>query len=396
MKKIISKIAVAAVIVFVIYNLISFYTEPEKTIVAEIQTVEITYNFDGVVSRSERVVSTSMSGSGWFEPAVSENEMVKNGKMVGIYYDGEIDAETKMKLNEINAAIEDLSMSSDELNMLEVGDDRIDQDIAEKKDEILVAAYSRDISSVRILKKELDVLLGKKARLLSEDDTEAKTPEELIAEKSSIEKSKNIIKEEIFAPCHGLFTTHIDGFETTLNSDFAITMTVDDFETLRKNREEDTENNDTVNICKIVDNSRWWISMLATENEVKNFKIGEKVKVRISGESDDIDASVQYISPSKGNEYIITLSSDFGSEYVMKNRFMNVTVVKESYTGLEIPISAIRVKNGKTGVYVKADSTTKFRETEIVYKDDKIAIVKLETTAIGSNSLLLYDEVYVN
>ena len=80
----------------------------------------------------------------------------------------------------------------------------------------------------------------------------------------------------------------------------------------------------------------------------------------------------------------------------MKNRFMNVTVVKESYTGLEIPISAIRVKNGKTGVYVKADSTTKFRETEIIYKDDKIAIVKLETTAIGSNSLLLYDEVYIN
>ncbi|MBQ4528115.1 MAG: hypothetical protein II998_08580 [Clostridia bacterium] len=396
MKKLISRLALLAVIVFVVYNLISFYTTPEITTVARVNTVEIKYNFDGIVSRNEKLVTTSMEGSGWFDPAVPENQMVKNGKILGVFYDGEIDADTKARLNEINAAIDEASLSSDELNMLGVSEDKINQDITQKKQEIIFAAIGRDMSNVGVLKNDISILLEKKTSFDNDEKPVVKTVDELLNEKAQIESSVNVNKEEIISPCHGVFTTHLDGFEGILGSQTALSMTVDDFEAIREKKNDGSDSKDKTKVCKIVDNSEWWISMLATENDAKNFKIGDEITIRISGESKDIATTVKYISPSKGDKYVITLSSISGSDYVMESRFMNVTVVKESYTGLEVPLSAIRVKNGKAGVYVKTENTTKFRETEIIYKDSEIAIVKMNTTVINPNALLLYDEIIVN
>lgn len=395
MKKIISRIAVLAIAVFVIYNIISFCTKTEETYVAKMKTIEITYDFDGVISRSEKIVSTHMAGTGWFEPSVSENEMVKNGKLVGVYYDGELDNETKTRLKEINSDIDELSMSSEELGKLRSSGEKIESDIALKKEELKEAFARRDLSKVNIIRSEIVHLLEKKASLESDEEIEPKTYEELNMEKEHIESENKINREEIYAPCHGVFATYLDGYEKTLTSDFALSMTVDDFKVLKKgNKQSDSEKE--VNVCKIVDNSQWWVSLLASQKDAKNFKIGETVKIRISGDEKEISATVKYISPAKANEYIITLSSIASSEYIMQNRFMSVTVIKESYQGLEVPIKAVRVKDGKTGVYVRTDNATKFREIDVLYKNDKIAIVKSESTALNSNALLLYDEVLVN
>ena len=59
-----------------------------------------------------------------------------------------------------------------------------------------------------------------------------------------------------------------------------------------------------------------------------------------------------------------------------------------------MPVKAIRVIDGVTGVYVRTENTVKYREIEVLYKDDKEAIVKMDNTK--SNALLLYDEIIVN
>lgn len=395
MKKVFLRIALAAVAVFVIYNLISLFNTPETTSTVQMNTVEITYNFDGVVCRNERVISTSMTQSGWLEPSVSENEMVKSGKMLGVYYDGELDSETKAKLNEINFMLEEMSMSSEELGKLDTGGSKLDNDIEEKKQKLKEALRQRDMSKAKIISEEISLLLSRRAQLNSEEEAVPVTYEELVLEKEQIESENNVNKEEIHAPLHGIFTTQIDGFESVLNQNAAMSMTVDDYETILKKRTESVDE-DIVNVCKIVDNSQWWISVRAGEEDVKNFKIGEKLKIRIAGESKDLDANVKYISASKGGEYIITFASSISSDYILQNRFMNVTVVKESYSGLEVPMKAVRVKDGKTGVYVKANNATKFREIEIIYKNEEIAICKVGSSALNSNTLLLYDEVVVN
>ena len=396
MKKVFLRITLAAIAVFIIYNLISLFNTPETTSTVQMNTVEITYNFDGIVCRSEKVISTSMTESGWLEPAVSENEMVKSGKMIGVYYDGEIDAETKAKLNDINFALEEMSMSSEELGKLGTSESRITNDIEEKKLELKDAFRQRDMSKAKIISAEISLLLSRQSQIASNDEITPKTYEELVLEKEQIETDNNINKEEFHAPCHGVFTTQIDGFESMLNQDMAISMTVDDYESVLKKRNESEENENSVNVCKIVDNSQWWISVRATQDDVKNFKIGEKLKLRIAGENKDLEASVKYISASKGGEYIISFASSVYSDYILQNRFMNVTVVKESYTGLEVPMKAIRVKDGKTGVYVRTNNAAKFREIDILYKNEDIAICKAESSALNTNTLLLYDEVVVN
>ena len=91
---------------------------------------------------------------------------------------------------------------------------------------------------------------------------------------------------------------------------------------------------------------------------------------------------------------MVTISSSSYCNYPMENRFASLTVVKESHTGLKIPLGAIRVKDGKSGVYVKTENTMRYKEIEILSKDDEYAIVKFDNTRAGA--LLLYDEVITN
>jgi hypothetical protein len=67
---------------------------------------------------------------------------------------------------------------------------------------------------------------------------------------------------------------------------------------------------------------------------------------------------------------MITISSSSYCNYAMENRFAKATLVKEINTGLKIPLKAIKVKDGKSGVYVKTENTLKYKEIEIISKDD--------------------------
>ena len=78
----------------------------------------------------------------------------------------------------------------------------------------------------------------------------------------------------------------------------------------------------------------------------------------------------------------------------MKDRFVKISLIKNKYSGLKIPVEALRVNDGKTGVYVVVDGIVKFKKAKVLYKDDGYAIV--EENNISQGGLLLYDEVIVS
>ena len=143
-----------------------------------------------------------------------------------------------------------------------------------------------------------------------------------------------------------------------------------------------------------MDNSIWYVSLVCNKEDAKSFSVGEHVSLRFEGESGEAKGVVEYISKEQSGKYMVTISSSSYANYPMMNRFASLTVVKESHRGLKIPLKSIRVKDGKSGVYVKTENTLRYKEIEILCKDDKYAIVKFDNTRSGS--LLLYDEVVVN
>ncbi|MBR2405060.1 MAG: hypothetical protein IKA95_05335 [Clostridia bacterium] len=388
--KIISALLIAA---FVIYNIVSLFSSPETTTIAQIDTIEVTHEFDGVVSRLEQFVTAETQEGGVLDFAVSEMEMVKKGKLLAVHYDSSIDEAKKKKLSELSRKISEITSSPNNVGALTIDPEKLEKQISQKIDEVINAAPSRDMAVVSSVKDDINMLLGRKLTSEGNTATAAEMLENLRIEKMQLEKEYGGKKLEITSPAHGIFSTRIDGLETVLTPEKASAMTVSDFETI-KNKERQERTTDANVVCKLVDNSKWWLSVLADEKSAGQFEVSNYIKLRVAGDGGEIGATVEYISPSQNGKHIITFVSDDYNGYVFENRLVHVVAVKESYTGYRIPLGAIRVKNEKTGVYVRTATNTKYREIDVIYKDDKIAIAKVDNRK--ANSLLLYDEIVVD
>lgn len=395
MKKAILITLVLALTVFLVYNFVNFSYSDNSHTVAELETMEKKYDFEGIISRDEYPLTIENINGIIFEPAVSENEMVKKGKLVATCYDASIDDATRRELSDINSRISEIKampVSSDDKLSTDI--DEINHEMDDRITSMVSAATSRSMSEVTSLKKDIDELLTRKKDAGQGNDaskTIDETLSELESEKSKLEHSFGGKKTDLNAPSHGIFSTGVDGYEKILTSEKALSMDVSDYESIVSKSISSKDLKKENVVCKIMDNSQWWISVLSDSETAKNFAVGDSIQIRFTGSPDEATAKIEYISSPVKNKCIITAVSNDYSDYSMKYRIVKATFVKASYTGLKIPVSAIRVKDGKTGVYVKGENAIKYKEINVIYKDDKNAIAELDNTK--SNALLLYDEI---
>lgn len=397
MKKLFPKILIIFGVLFIVYNIIGMFSSSDETIIAQLEQVETTFSFDGVITRDEICVTASDAGIsqiGVLDPAVSEGEMVSRGKLVLVHYDSSIDDETKKRLSEINSRLSEFESSPDDMNAMEVDEKTIDAEIEKQYSRLFDTAKKRDMREIAAIKNEINLLIARKAALSEDSDKAMETRESLEAEKTSILNRYGGKTKEILSEKHGVFSTSPDGYESILTPDIATSMTVSDFEKIMKKDLSSKQAVKDGTIYKICDNSKWWISVCTNSKTAQNFSEDSTITLRLGGENKEIRATVEYISPALNGKYVITFSSNSHSEYALSNRFVSVTAVTEVYKGLMVPIKAIRVIDSKPGVYVRTETTVKFRNIEIIYKDKEKAIVKMNNT--GNNPLLLYDEIIVS
>ena len=189
-----------------------------------------------------------------------------------------------------------------------------------------------------------------------------------------------------------MFSTKVDGFENILNPSIIKNMTVEDYRALKKTKPENAENGENSSaICKIVNSFEWSVLILANYDLMDHIKLGKEVYIRFENQP-DILAYISYISPQDGGKYVVGITSSYSSDFAMNSRFAKLELITEKYTGLKVPLSAVRVqKDGKKGVYTVNNSAMKFKSADVIYNDGKYAIIEQKNNK--ENYLLLYDEV---
>ena len=388
------EVLIIAVVVFAVFNLLKFFTAGEASVIAELETMEKSYKLEGIIIRDEKLITLDGKSGGILDVSVNENEMVRKGKHVATYFDSSIDESTKNELAKINESISKLNNATDETIVTGLTQREIDEEIDAKIDKISYASSDRNIGVVASLKADINELISSFNSGDVKGVTVSEMLDELTAKKKKIEKAYSGQKYEITAPKHGVFSTRMDGFESEFTTDNALNMTVSAYRSAKKKTVSAEDIKKLGALCKIVDNSIWYISLEADEATAKSFAVGENVSIRFEGESVDAKGTVEYISIADSGNFMITISSSSYCNYAMENRFAKVTVVKEINTGLKVPLKAIKIRDGKSGVYVKTENTMKYKEIEILSKDETHAIVRFDNTR--SNGLLLYDEIVVN
>ncbi len=395
MKKLLLRLLFVALAVFITVNIIKWISASVKTEIAMSGTLEKAYTYEGIIVRDEKTIKSQSKGI--LETKVSEGELVKKNKHIGSVYYGDMDSETQKKLALINQRINEITASRTQGELYANDIYKIESGINSKINDIVSASHNKNMEMISSIKNEIDALIDKKKSINGETETTDSILEDLTSQKAEIERKYNAAKEDLYTTEAGKFSTKVDGFEDILTLDSIKNMTVEDFRTIKKSKPQDKDGKDadtTSAICKVVNSFEWSVAILANYDLMDHIELGKEVYIRFENQP-DILAYVSYISNQESGKYVVGITSSYSSDYAMGNRFVKLELITEKYSGLKVPLEAVRVhSDGRKGVYTVNNSMMKFKNAEVAYNDGKYAIIKQKNNA--DNYLLLYDEVIIS
>ncbi len=391
MKKFLLNVFIFCLVAFQLWNIVILLNPPIKSEMVRYDTIESSEVYDGLIIRDE--VTINSDSSGVLESIAEENSMVKKGKLVASVYTGDVNSEAQTKLKQINARIAEIT-GAQENSLVFVGDqNKIETSISTRITDMIISINDKNIRNVSQLKGDLNVLIDKKMEVSGESGSVATMLDELKAQKTRYENMLSSTKQNLFAPKSGLYCTHVDGFEQVLSGESMKAMTVEDFKTMSETEPELTQGADQP-VCKIVSNVEWYAAMPVEENKAADMKVGQPVYIKLGEGAEEYNATISYISPAANKKCIVGVTATEYSEAAMKNRKTKITLITNKYSGIKIPIEAVRVNKGEQGVYTVTEGLMKFKKADIIYKDEKYAIARENNGENGS--VLLYDEVVID
>lgn len=353
-------------------------------------SMENTTEHMGIIIRSEQKIDTNLSGT--ISAKVADGTLVPAGKLIASVVNENADSEVQANLAKINKRIEELESAKKVSDNFTDDVYKLDSKISEKVASLVYYTNIGDNKKITETKAEISALYDKKNKVDSSGAATKTDLENLTAQKNELEAQLAEFEQNVYAPSPGVFVSHTDGYEDVLSVDNAKDLKYSDFKNiadkLRKNEEKGGEEKNEI---KLIDNYMWCVALAADKDRCADFEVGEEVFIRINDDSKNIKGNIMSISDDKGSNHVIVVSTTAYDANSYMQRSVDVELIKNIYSGLKVPVSALTKKDGADGVYVVTDNTEKFKTVEIIYKDEKYAIVK-ENNA-DANALLLYDEV---
>ena len=402
-----TKLLMAAVILTVLcyfcINLTAFFSDPFSTTVAYSYTNNHAVTVSGYVVRDEAPIE----GAGdlvYFSRG--EGERVSKGGSVALVYENRQvldDANTVRNLEEQLAQLRYAkSLASGVYSTV-----ALDKNVNEALSTFHASRTRNHINS------SIDAAAALRSAVLrysyaysgtGDLDSSITAMENRIAElTASISGSTTSIR----ATSSGLFSSLVDGYESVLTPEVLMTMTVDDYRGITPAP--------ASGMGKLVYGSRWYFVTLLRESDAKGISAGQMVTLRFqSGLDRDLSLTVDRVSNARGGQVLVVLSSDQNLNLITLLRRQNAQLIFESYTGLRVPRSAVRIvwetvkdeqgnpvmnadgtekKTQVYGVYTRWGNSARFKKVEILWQEDEYMLVRSLQENDAARRLRAGDEV---
>lgn len=384
-------IAIIAVAVAVFCLVIALDTDV-KTEIVQNGTMEVVTPVSGTIVRQETLLTSNYGGN--VDRVIQEGERVSKGMLVASVYKEQIDLETQKKLQAVNERIREVTENQAEMQVFASDMTALDNRMKAEVDEVIQGAMLGGGTDFSESKEEINKLLDKR-KMISGDKGAADTHlQNLYAEKESYEQQLGSAKSAVYAPEAGVVSYEVDGLEDILKADKIGEYTVSDVESWTEAIQNSKKETPGV-IGKIANNFVWYYVYLDSEENAERLNVGKKVDVRFKVDDvPELYGEIASISEPENGKVVVSVALTEGKELWLKYRTADADIIVNSYSGLKIPVSTIRYKEGTTGVYVLRERVVRFRTVEVLYKDDQYAIVKEDNTA--ENSLRLYDALIIS
>ncbi|MDD6799128.1 MAG: HlyD family efflux transporter periplasmic adaptor subunit [Firmicutes bacterium] len=371
---ILSALISIVLIIYIMYHLLGGFEVETKTLRSELVTRSETLSLNAYIFRKEEILYADSEGD--VNYLCSDGEKVGAGTEVAdIYLVGS--SSVRSQIIALDKRIDILERSDPGENKTVLNTSLIDRQINQLYYIIRSRIDSGDVGYALQKKDELLILLNKRSIIVGSVKGYSDMLNELKAERESLTKRLDNVSETVITDKSGYFYSTVDGYENVFDGDKVEDLTISAFEAMKASGPESGETGGNA-IGKVVLDYVWYIACEIDTERLRLFKTGTVYPVMFPYSSDiAIDMTLDRIVTQNDSDYALLI---FKTGKVPENfnylRMQSVEVVRESYTGFSVPISAVRVVDGKQGVYTLSGNVVGFRYIEPLFEENGYFIVK--------------------
>ena len=372
---VLSAVVSLILIFYILYHLFGGFSAGVETVLASPVSKQEVLTMDGYLFREERVLYAS--GNGDVNYLYADGDKVGiNIELARIYSSGNRDVRSRIiAIDKKIEMLKDSNVSKAVISDTSVIDARLWQLYYLMQEHL----DSGDIEYVMHKKDEYLTLLNKRRivtqTVVNYDDQIA----ELQNERNKLTESLTNISEILKAPVPGYFYSLIDGCETFFTPEALETLSVESFERLIEaeplSADEKTEKGYAIG--KLVTDYVWSVVCEAEGDELRDFSQNTAYQVRFPYNGDTVlTMTLKHVLPDRENERaVLVFETNVMPEGFNYLRMQSVQVIRSEHSGYRIPLSAVRVVDGKQGVFIRVGNYVRFRRIETLFETDGVLLV---------------------
>ena len=389
-----SSLVLLAASAYLIYHLFFSAADSITTEIATPVTDEITVSSDAYIMRNEHIVTSNGPASSAAYYYDDGTKIGKNACIASLYDDGGLAQGNT--LIDINNSIAFLEKSNIDKAYMSSDTSSIDSKLTELYYSIRLGLERENISGVLSNSDDMLMLLNRRMVITGENNGYDDKIKMLENERDKYESSLGSITTSIYSDRSGYFYSVCDGYESIFTADAALDMSYDDFidYTLRS----PDEISDSV-IGKIAYDYRWYLACPVSKSDLKDFSPGKSYDIifELNGNKKLSLKLVKIVSDTNGDGSILIFESFDAPKEFSFARMQSVKIIKSSVSGIKVPTGALRVVDGKEGVYILYGSKVYFCTTEIIGQNENYYIAAEPNPAETPYGVLyVYDNIIVS
>ncbi|MBR6562608.1 MAG: hypothetical protein IKK70_01565 [Clostridia bacterium] len=353
--------------------------------------------------RDEFLIPEGASGTDCF--LAEDGEKVRYGEDIVVTYSNPSDVEIQKRISEIDKRIDILERSSLSTGASTTDIALIDEEIDELVLSIIRQVDTNDFDKVIREKEELLILMNRRQSLIES--------ESYGAELSALTNERKQLNERLSgesvitqSPKSGYFYSTVDGYEAAFTLDKLETLTGEEFEALS----DATPNQSLISSSsgKIVLSSTWYIAVALDKRTAESFRDGTSYPITFQySNNTELNMKLERrITRTDKDMTVLVFSTKQMPEGFDYSRCQTVELSTVTHEGIRISNSALRVKDGVTGVYTVVGSKVVFKKTTVLYNYGSYSICKIpvnpaypnrkDVAYSSSTELSLHDSVIID
>ncbi len=360
-----------------------------------------TIPLNAYIFRDERPVMTAGQGSACYFYADGE-KVFKNAEILKIY-SLESDAKIQEEINELNKKISLLEKSNITKNYSTTDLEAIDSSIASKIHAIISLVGTGSLDMAALNEDDLLILMNRRSAVISGAGGYDYVIDAYKSKISELNSRMTGQSSSVYTDITGYFYSNTDGYENIFTMDLLNRLTLEEYYSLESKMPDEALFSQSKG--KIVTSVKWYITVSLDKRTISKLTdkkpANYKYEIRFPySDNQTVKMKLEKVVSQTDYDYaVMVFSSDVQIEGFNYTRTQPVEIVYEYYTGLKVPMSAIRVVDGVTGVYILDGNVVKFKSATVLNEENGYCICALpdsnDVNVISKTKISLYDPVIV-